>query len=484
MKKLLAIMWGTTWRIGAFCLVISAILWWMNKPSYWDANQALATPATKLEGRVGVAVVVLAMPEHYDPVFFENFVDKIFTGPIPWPINVFAGADAGTALIDPTNPKMPTAFKPIILADIWGRTNDVDGVPWIEKYRLGQIRFVAPTGAVAHDHGFFLFPNRKGGMRTVTAKLLLKARYIMYAALPNGYLPHYSQTIAMAEGTLSDLRTRHKIVSGAVVDAFDPWKMETSVRSILDAGVDTLVLSSVQPIYSDFEEMKGSFSKVHKVVVAWEKEHPSKSVKIVVAPYLATTDSFDAIWVKQLNQTAPVARVPGQSRARVIIGLHGLPTSLVNSDSWTPRAKAVFDRLAPKLEAAMLAKGYRKVEVVYASEGFSDLPEDKNNQLVSVAEEFHRAVNDHYDLVISLPIEFLAENTDMLFTHAAIMFDGLPGYQSYQGPPTDVDWSKPYVRRFKKGNTDVLYAGAPGGAAVPQASAALADAMSTLWEKP
>ena len=92
---------------------------------------------------------------------------------------------------------------------------------------------------------FSLFPRCKVGIGTATAKLLLKARYIMYPALPDGYLPHYSQTMAMTEGTLSIVRTRHQITAGAVVDAFDLWKMETAVRSILDIGVDTLVLSSV-----------------------------------------------------------------------------------------------------------------------------------------------------------------------------------------------------------------------------------------------
>jgi protoheme ferro-lyase len=484
MTKFAAIIWGILWRVAAFSCVIFAGLWWMNRSSSWDASQALATADTKVSGRVGVAVVVLAMPERYDPIFFENFLDKLFNGTIPWPINVLAGADAGTALIDPSQSTMATRYEPKVLADIWGRTHDVDGVPWIEKYKRGQVRFVKPSGNVAHDHGFFLYPERKGGIRTVTAKLLLKARYTMYAALPNGYLPHYSQTIAMAEAALSSLRTRHTIAAGAVVDAFDPWKMESSVRSILDQGVDTLVLSSVAPIYSDFEEMKGSFSKVYKVVKAWEKEHPGKSVKIVVAPYLASAPSFDTLWIKHLEATAPAAKMPGQSKVRVIVGLHGLPVSLVNTDSWTPRSIAVVNRLRPKIEAAMRAKGYGIVEVIYASEGFSDLPEDKKNQLVSVSEEFHRAVKDDYEVVISLPVEFLAENTDMLFTHAATMFEDLPGYRSYQGPPADVDWSKPYVRRFFKGKTEVIYSGAPGGAATTEAGGVLADAVSTLWAKP
>jgi hypothetical protein len=479
--KLLKIIWGMTWRIGAFSLVVFAGLWWMNRIEGWDGKRAYETQDASLNGRVGVAVVVLAMPERYDPVFFENFLGKLFEGSIPWPISFFIGADAGTALADPGNPMADKRFEPTELRDVWGRSTDIDGIPWVQKYKKGQVRYVAPTGMTAHDYGFFLYPERKGGMRTLTAKLLLKARYTMYARLPNGYLPHYSQTFAMGQSTVDTLKDRHPLSAGAVVDAFNPWQMEQSVRSILDSGVDTLVLASVQPIYSDFEELRGSYTKVHKVVDAWRKDNPNKPVKVVIAPYMATSNSYDDLWVEHLTNEAPIAAKAGVSSARVILSLHGLPTSLIKTDSWGGFAPEVVARISPKLEAVMKAKGYGKVTVVRASEGFADPPEDKNNELVSVAEQFHAAEAAGEELAIALPLEFMAENTDMLFTHAAIMFEGLPGYTLYEGPPAGTDWNKPFVRRFQKGPTTIIYAGAPGGSAAPRAGVALADAVSTLW---
>ena len=41
----------------------------------------------------------------------------------------------------------------------------------------------------------------------------------------------------------------------------------------------------------------------------------------------------------------------------------------------------------------------------------------------------------------------MAENSDSLFGHSALMFDGFPGYRTYMGPPPTTDWAKPYVRR-------------------------------------
>jgi hypothetical protein len=481
MGKFFAIIWGMTWRIAAFSMVVFAGLWWMNRNDGWDGKKIYQTQDARLEGRVGVAVVALAMPERYDPVFFENFLDKLFTTAIPWPINFFAGADAGIALIDPNNPMADKRFEPTQLRDVWGRDADVDGVPWIQKYKKGQVRFVPPSGMTAHDYGFFLYPERKGGMRTITAKLLLKARYTMYARLPDGYLPHYSQTFAMAQSTVDTLKARHNLSGGAVVDAFDPWQMEQSVRGVLDSGVDTLVLASVQPIYSDFEELRGSYSKVYKVVDAWRKDNPNKPIKVVIAPYMASSSAYDDLWVDHLTNSAPAASKPGVSSARVILSLHGLPSSLIKTDSWASFAPEVVARISPKLEAVMKAKGYGKVTVVRASEGFADPPEDNDNLLVSVGEQFHASEAAGEELAIALPLEFMAENTDMLFTHAAIMFEDLPGYQLYQGPPVGTDWSKPYARRFQKGPTTIIYTGAPGGAAAPRAGVALADAVSTLW---
>jgi protoheme ferro-lyase len=481
MKKLLAIVWGITWRTTLFLAVIGAGLWWMNRPQGWDARTAFEKQDTRLEGRIGVVVVGLAMPERYNPVFFENFLGKLFTSVIPWPINVFAGADAGVALLDPTNPMAAERFQPKELADIWGRTRDIDGIPWVEKYRRGEVRFVKPTGSVAHDHGFFLYPARKGGVRTATAKTMLKARYTMYAALPDGYLPHESQTRALGEAAITDIKARHPVVAAAFADAFDPWQKEQAVRAVLDAGADTLVLSSLQPIYSDFEELRGSFPQVYKSVQAWRKENANKPIKIVIAPAMSTQDSFDAIWVKHLNDLAPPATAPTQT-ARVVISLHGLPPSLVNSDSWSGRYPAMVKRLSPKLEQAMRAKGYGKVVVETGFEGFADPPEDPNNVSVSVAELITKGRQQKDDLVFVVPVEFMAENTDTLFSHAAIMFEGLPGYTNYMGPPVGTDWTKPYVRSFQAGTTRVIYSGSPGTDAAVPGGKSLADAMATLWK--
>jgi hypothetical protein len=481
--KLVKIFWGITWRTGLFVLVLSAGLWWMNRHPGWDGRAALEAQAkdpalARIEGEAGLIVVTLAMPEKFDTVFYENFIDKLFRNVIPWPINAFAGVDAGTALLDPANPDASTLIEPKQLADVWGRTKDIDGVPWVEKYRAGEVRWIKPSATIPHDVGLFIYPKRKGGMRTAAAKTMLKARHIYYARLPEGYLPHYAQTVGGIEGAIAKLKANGTIKSGAMTDGFNPYQMKTSINSVLDSGVDTIVLSSSQPIYSDFEELRGTFSKAHKYIEAWQSRNPGRKVKIVIAPQMGSQPAFASLWQDHLAATAPAPLMPGES-AKVIVSLHGLPPSLANSDSWASRYPAVVASLKPGLERVMKAKGYGAVSVTEAYEGFADTIEDPKNVLVSVREEAERAKAEGAKTIVVVPIEFLAENTDTLFSHAALMFEGMPGYQPYDGPAGPVDWSKPYLRSFNLDGARFIYTGSPGGERLPQISAALAQSIET-----
>jgi hypothetical protein len=270
------------------------------------------------------------------------------------------------------------------------------------------------------------------------------------------------------------------IIAGAVADAFDPYQKEQAIFGVLDSGVDTLILASAQPIYSDFEELDGSFVSVHKSVEKWRKAHGGKPVKIVIAPYLASQSGFDALMIDHLAATTPAAKAPGE-KAMAIMSLHGLPPSLIKSDSWATRVARVEKRLKPQMLAVLRAKGYTRVEAHFASEGFGDTMEDPDNIIVSVRELWNRAAKEGFAVANAVPAEFLSENTDNLFAHSAIMFDNLPGYRTYQGPPANTDWSKPFVRRFQLGATQAIYAGSPGGATVPQQSAILANAIGELF---
>lgn len=443
----------------------------------WDGRAHYLADDDAIVGRPGALVVMLAQPSRYDPGFYVHFVEKLFGpgGAIPWPISALAGADAGVALIDPARPYAPEPFAPTALVDASGSTRDVDGVAYLEKWKSGKVRWVKPSKTVAHDTGFFLYEGRKGGMRTPAAKLLLKARHLYYAQLPDGYLPHGDHTRAMVAAALAQLDIAAPGTPAAAVDAFDPAQMRAAVRQVLDAGVDTIVLASAIPILSDFEELRGSYPKVKKEIDLWRGENGGKPIKIVIADGLSTSAAYYEGWAATLDRVLAPAPRPS-APATIVITYHGLPATMMKTDYWSTLRAPVDARMREALAPIAQAKGYAPTFVT-AFEGFAEGVEDPDDKILGVGETLRAAQAKGDGLTVALPIEFLAENTDTLYAHAVSMFDGLPGYALYEGPPPNVDWSAGHVRRFQAGGATAIYAGAPSLAEQARFADALADVL-------
>ena len=338
-------------RYGPPLLILAAlfgaITWWMNRDTSWNATEALVAEGSVKEPRVGVVIVALTQPSQYKQFFWTNISKKIFDTVIPWPINRLASRDRGVALADPAKPGETAPFAPTRLLDMNGLDKDRDGVNWMDKYRKGEIEWVAPSKSIAHDIGYFLYDGRKQGLPTSTAKTSVKARYLYHGQLKDGYLPHGEQTEALGRGTAALLMERHKqVVAAEFASAFDYVQKEAAVRRVLDSGIDVLVLGSGQPIYSDFEELRGSFSTIYKIVAAWKVENPGKKVRIAVAPWMGSAASYDQLWLDHFAATVPSATGPGQ-KAMGIFSLHGLPTSLANKSKTTELFGHVVHRNTP-----------------------------------------------------------------------------------------------------------------------------------------
>jgi hypothetical protein len=73
-----------------------------------------------------------------------------------------------------------------------------------------------------------------------------------------------------------------------------------------------------------------------------------------------------------------------------------------------------------------------------------------------------QAINAGYDTVISMLIEFYAENTDSMLTFPMEQYENLEQYNVYE-PISYPDWSVPYTREMVQGKTKVIYNGLPVG---------------------
>ena len=108
------------------------------------------------EGRVAVFLVGLSMSEDYEPFWWNNIFEHVRRVVIPWPGRFFAGLDRGVVLLDPERFWEYEDFTPTDLVDPFGSRYDIDGIPYIEKYRRGEVQWQPPSGRLYLDNGYFL----------------------------------------------------------------------------------------------------------------------------------------------------------------------------------------------------------------------------------------------------------------------------------------------------------------------------------------
>ena len=129
------------------------------KPDYFEVYKKQdTTPA----GKVGVFVTTLIMPEELSYPFFYNVTFKIFNTIVPWPFRNFVQKDSGVALLDPVKYHEHHEFQPTKLVDPFGNDRDLDGTPYVEKYKQGRVKWMPPSNMIYLDHGYFLYTGRHG----------------------------------------------------------------------------------------------------------------------------------------------------------------------------------------------------------------------------------------------------------------------------------------------------------------------------------
>ena len=125
---------------------------------------------------------------------------------------------------------------------------------------------------------------------------------------------------------------------------------------------------------------------------------------------------------------------------------------------------------------------FGKTETVQAQDHFADHYSDPKQKYLSTNRAYWEGIKAGYDYIVNMPIEFFAENTDTMFSHAMFNFEGFPGYDIYE--PVDYpDWSVPYTRTFKVENTTVIYNGLPVGKYNGPLVQAYAEALSSVLDK-
>ncbi len=445
------------------------------RPDYYDYYM---TQDKKPVGKTGVFATALIMTENHSHAMFHNIVYKIFNKVVPWPFRKFAFIDKGIALYDPGRVLDAEEFEPGKLVDMYGNERDVDGFPYIEKYRQGLVQWEPPSKRIWLDNGYFIYRGRKQGSPTLCGKLAGKSRLFYYdAGIKQKKIPHWKGTFDFIDAAFDKLKSAYPDVEFRAETSLHHYECRQKLHELLDAGCETIVLSAPMGIYSHFEEFNGSFRHAFEDIHEWEEKHPGRKMKVIIAPQMGDFQPLRQAFLDMLKDRLDM--LPEKASVKVCVTVHGMPWDYFDWEAWLKLAPPYRDTLAD--ECKELVKGYdfSKTEVVVSQDEFSNPIWDPEKKYLSTNRAYLEGVQEGYDYVIGLPIEFFAENTDTLMHHAQENYEHFDNYDVYE--PIDYpDWSVPYSREMKQGNTTVIYNGVPVGKYQPHVSEALYQSIDSI----
>jgi hypothetical protein len=413
------------------------------------------------EGKVGLFITSLIMPETMREVDFYTLALKPMQY-IPWPMRNMARADRGVQLIDPDRFYEFEPFTPAKLVDPSGNDRDLDGVPYVDKFHWGEVEWVPPSATRHLDHGYFLLPSRNGGMPTIAAKLINKARHYYYApgkGSLQGTIPHKPGMKLIVDAAVERMQQKYGDLPYRWVTAEDFGRARAAMYSLLDEGVDTILLSAPAPIYSHHEEFNGGFKHAMHYIHEWQEQN-GKHIKVIMAPQLGDFDITQQTWVNMLQDR--LNTLPAGADVKVVMSIHGMAWDLTPNEAWIELAPPYVNETLTVLTETLEGYDFGRKEVVQSQDHFADPHNNPDGKYLSTNMAFWDGINDGFDYVINVPIEFFVENTDTLYSHAMFNFEHFPTYDLYE--PIDYpDPSKPYTREFKVEDTLVIYNGVPAG---------------------
>jgi protoheme ferro-lyase len=452
-----------------------------NRPPQPDYFEIFKTQDTVPEGKVGVFAISLIMPTEHNHSFFHNYIHKVLNVVIPWPFRLLALKDKGVALLDPAHVHARKEFVPTHLEDPFGNDRDLDGTPYIEKYKQGQVEWVPPQSRIYLDHGYFLYTGRLSGEASLIGKNANKSRLYYYGSgILQRKLPHWEESFKIVNGAFEKVKQKYNGVECRSETSMFYYDIRQKLHELLDAGCETIVLAVAMGIYSHFEEFNSSFRHCFEYIDEWKEKHPGKKVKVIMAPQMGDFQPLRQAFLEMLKDRLDT--LPEGPDVTVAVTVHGMPWDHFKWEAWLQLAPAYRDKLFEDVKELVSKYKFGRTNVVICQDEFADPIWDPDEHYLSTNRAYWNAINDGYDYAIGLPIEFFAENSDTLLHHAMKCYEKFDQYDIDE--PVDYpDWSVPYSREFVQGKTHVVYNGLPVGKYQKHVIEALYQSIDSVLSK-
>jgi protoheme ferro-lyase len=340
------------------------------------------------------------------------------------------------------------------------------------------VQWVAPNPGLHLDHGYFLMTSRKGGMPTVSAKLATKALTYYHGIGIKGHkIPHEAGMRVIVEAAMQKVQSAHGPIPWRWVTADNFGLARQAMFELLDEGVDTVILAAPAPIYSHHEEFNGAIKHAVHYIHEWQEEQGGKPIKVVIQPQIGDFPVIRQTWVAMLKDRLDT--LPRQAAVKVVMSIHGMAWDRTPNEAWIELAPAYRDTTLAELRALLESYGFARAETVQAQDHFADPINNPTGKYLSTNKAFLDGIRDDFDYVINVPIEFFAENTDTLFSHAMFNFENIPGFDRYEQVDYP-DWTVPYTREYLVQGTRLIYNGVPVGRYNQPIIAAFVEALNSV----
>lgn len=400
------------------------------------------------EGKPGVILADLGMPEDYEPEFYIDFMDHVFDYSLPFFLHRIVLADRGIALIDPDNPLARESFVPRRLVDMRGSLTNREGRLYVEckvEWR--------PPGMKKNpwDHGYFLYKgDGKGGAPDVCQKSAAKiAGWYFGRLIPEKRVAWayqcrkvYEEAVALLRNDFPDVEFRHTryIAESSVRQA---------VEELLAAGCKTIIYQCFSnPVYSDFEDYAMAMPRVHRVLKG--------RAKLIFGDQPGNQPAMREGFVQMVRDR--LKQIPSDASVLLILSRHGNP---FKNDTLNIRATEYRTPLEVRMREAMDEWGGRW-DLLWSDDEYADEYWDPGDNKLSTLDAFRKALREEYDYALEVPTDFIAENTDLMIFHAMKKYTVFSDYD-INAPIPYPDWEQPLVRIFRGGKTTAIYNGCPVG---------------------
>ena len=235
-------------------------------------------------------------------------------------------------------------FEPTSLVDRFGNERNMDGTPYIELYRRGEVEWTPPQESIHLDTGYWVYTGRQDGIpddggqndRLCPTSGTGAAASPAERFRPNGSKTRFttSRSVNSAEipRTFPIVRpTRWTRMNGA-----------TEIFDLLDSGVETLVLSSPMVVYSGYEDFDNGFLHSIEYVHEWEAQNGRK-INVVIAPSMGEFKPMRDGYLLMMKDKLDT--LPAGASVKMVWSVHGMPWRAFPNEPWLDLAPAYRDVL-------------------------------------------------------------------------------------------------------------------------------------------